>query len=62
MSKKLDQAHDQIASKSYADLETILGKKMQVAMGLIDNVTTSTLQADIPDQKNFYEWLDTQVT
>ena len=34
---------------------------MQVAMGLIDNLTTSTLQTDIEQQKNFYDWLDTQV-
>ena len=42
--KKQKEVYEAFVSRNHSNLETTTGQKMAVAMGLVDDVTTSTLQ------------------
>ena len=58
---KLGSEFKKYEKKLSDTFESTTGKKMSVAMGLVDNITTSSLQAEIEYEPNFYDWLNIHV-
>ena len=58
---KLERKVKKYEFKLSDTFESTTGKKMSVAMGLVDNITTSSLQAEIEYEPNFYDWLNNHV-